>query len=81
MLTIQSSIATFHCLCTQRAVAFQTPGVFLTHPVDITYIICSGVARSLLLGGQGASVASRRGGPGACPLKIFGDHALETLGK
>ena len=41
----------------------------------------SGVARSLLLGGQGASVASRHGGPGPSPGKIFGDHGLETLGK
>ena len=32
-------------------------------------------------GGQGASVASRYGDPGACPRKIFGDHALEMLGK
>ena len=38
--------------------------------VNNSSILSSGVARSLLLGGQGASVG-----------KIFGDHALETLGK
>ena len=32
-------------------------------------------------GGQSASVASKNGGPGAYPRKIFGGHALEMLGK
>ena len=33
MLAIQSNIAKYHCLYMQGAVAFQTPSVFLTHPV------------------------------------------------
>ena len=35
MLAMQSRISQYHCLCTQGAVAFQTPGVFFfTHTVD-----------------------------------------------
>ena len=34
MLAIQSGIANYHCLYTQGALAFQTPGAFLTHPVE-----------------------------------------------
>ena len=35
MLAIESSIAKYHCLYTQGAVALQTPDVFfLTHPVE-----------------------------------------------
>ena len=33
MLAIQSGIAKYYCLYTQGAVASQTSGVFLTHPV------------------------------------------------
>ena len=35
MLAIQSCIAKYHCLYAQGAVASQTPGVFLTHQVQI----------------------------------------------
>ena len=35
MLTIQLDIAKYHCLYIQGAVAFQTSGVFLTHPVHV----------------------------------------------
>ena len=37
MLAIQSGIAQYHCLYIQGAVPFQTPGVFLTHPVAWYY--------------------------------------------
>ena len=47
MLAIQSSIAKYHCLYIQGVVAFQTPDVFLTHPVyDVLNVkkhICSSV--------------------------------------
>ena len=33
MLAIQSGIAKYNCLYSQEAAAFQTLGVFLTHPV------------------------------------------------
>ena len=39
MLAIQSGIAKHHCLYTQGAVAFQTSGGFLTHPVYRYHVI------------------------------------------
>ena len=42
MLAIQSGIAKYHCLYTQGAVAFQTPGVFSDSPgsVRLNMLLC-----------------------------------------
>ena len=55
MLAIQSNIARNHCLYTQGAVTFQTPGAFFDKPGRIRLITCQFILRTGTLDSFGVS--------------------------